>query len=104
MGAVSGAVSPGEPRHFNQRHPAPTLGSHRRTDKLSFKVNPLARMGFRGSRVGLRPLRGLAPLDRLCRSPALRAGRVKIPPSRFQTNKGPATSSAAGPCRVIEEG
>src|SRR6266704_888470 len=34
-------------------------------------------MGFRGSRVELRPLRGLAPLDRLRRSPALRAGRVK---------------------------
>src|SRR3989442_15796786 len=31
----------------------------------------------RGSRVELRPLRGLAPLDRLPRSPALRAGRVK---------------------------
>jgi hypothetical protein len=37
----------------------------------------LTRMGFRGSRVELRPLRGLAPLDRLRRSPALRAGRVK---------------------------
>jgi hypothetical protein len=34
-------------------------------------------MGFRGSRVELRPLRVLAPLDRLRRSPALRAGRVK---------------------------
>jgi DNA mismatch endonuclease (patch repair protein) len=27
-GAVFGAVSPGKPRHFSQRHPAPTLGSH----------------------------------------------------------------------------
>jgi DNA mismatch endonuclease (patch repair protein) len=26
--AVIGAVSPGKPRHFRQRHPAPTLGSH----------------------------------------------------------------------------
>ena len=33
--------------------------------------------GVQGSRVELRPLRGLAPLDRLSRSPALRAGRVK---------------------------
>jgi hypothetical protein len=27
-GAALGAVSPGKPRHFSQRHPAPTLGSH----------------------------------------------------------------------------
>src|SRR5438105_9385308 len=33
-------------------------------------------MGFRGSRVELRPLRGLAPLDRLRRT-------RQIPPSRF---------------------
>jgi len=38
----------------------------------------LSWMGFRGSRVELRPLRGLAPLDRLRRSPAAHAaGRVK---------------------------
>jgi len=41
---------------------------------FNFGVRP---NGFRGSRVELRPLRGLAPLDRLRRSPALRAGRVK---------------------------
>src|SRR5438093_11544933 len=37
----------------------------------------LGALRVRGRRVGTRPLRGLAPLDRLRRSPALRAGRVK---------------------------
>ncbi len=56
-GAVLGAVSSGKPRHFRQRHPAPTLGSHWRTDKLSFRVGFLTRMGFRGSRVQIPPSR-----------------------------------------------
>ena len=41
--------------------------------------------GVQGSRLELRPLRGLAPLDGLRRSPALRAGRVK---SRRPDSKG----------------
>jgi hypothetical protein len=41
------------------------------------RLRRLGPLRVKGSRVELRPLRGLAPLDRLCRSPALRAGRVK---------------------------
>jgi len=58
--------------------PAPMLGTLYETDNLTFLECPLTRMGFRGSRVELRPLRGLPPLDPLRGSPALRAGRVKF--------------------------
>src|SRR5882724_6783582 len=60
------------------RHP-PCKGWISRDTRLIIVVlgSLTRRMGFRESRVELRPLRGLAPLDRLRRSPALRAGRVK---------------------------
>lgn len=49
----------------------------KRAMRLDLRLPKIEGMRFRGSRVELRPLRGLAPLDRLRRSPALRAGRVK---------------------------
>ena len=42
-------------------------------------------MGFRGSRVELRPLRGLAPLAGLRPAPAARGRARQIPPSRLLT-------------------
>src|SRR6266487_1595595 len=58
------------------------------------------RLRVRGSRVELRPLRGLAPLDRLRRSPALRAGRVK---SRRRTTFIAPGLGAFRPCTFPPE-
>src|SRR5204863_6628003 len=66
----------------------PTIRSGSLTRRRSFGLSLLIRQARAAtapsgtnaddrSRVELRPLRGLAPLDRLRRSPALRAGRVK---------------------------
>jgi hypothetical protein len=58
---VSVPVSPGRNRHRGRETPAPTPGFRLRTDRLSWLVNPLSRMGFRGSRVQIPP-------SRLCKS------------------------------------